>query len=96
MQPPVLEKCPDSVQRNATKSTLVVSWPEPVFKDPFDNTIDITTNYREAEFEFPWGDFIAQYIATKINNGLSAECVFNISVRRKSNFDKHLINFEKQ
>ena len=82
--PPVLEEGPDNMERNATERTLAVSWPEPVFTDPFDNTIDITANYAEAEFEFPWGDFTVQYVATKINNSLSVECSFNVSVRRKS------------
>lgn len=81
IQPPVMEKCPENIHKNATERTLVVTWTPPSFNDSFGTAIDITANYPEPEFEFPWGDFTVQYVATKINNGLSVECVFNISVR---------------
>lgn len=54
-----------------------------MFTDPFGNSIDITANYPQAEFDFPWGDFVVQYLAVKVNNGLPAECTFNVSIRRK-------------
>ena len=85
IQPPVMTNCPHNIQMNATQRTLTVAWQEPDFTDPFDETIDIMSNYPMSEFNFNWGVYTVQYVATKPNNGLSTECVFNINVRRKSN-----------
>ena len=78
--------CPSSIAVNATDTTKYVSWTEPSFIDPFGNDLDITNNYPSPSYDFPWGDFTVQYTATKLNNGLQQECVFNISVRRKLSY----------
>ena len=82
IQPPLVSKVPDDISVNATKRTIHLNWTEPVFSDPFGNQIDVTTNYPQPEFTFPWGDFTVQYAATKINNGLTTEITFQIKVRR--------------
>ena len=79
-----MSECPGDILVNATDRTAFINWTEPGFSDPLGNTIDITTNYPTPGFVFPWGDFTVQYTATKTNNGLSTECIFQVRVRRKS------------
>lgn len=81
IQPPTMSECPGDILVNATDRTAFINWTEPGFSDPLGNTIDITTNYPTPGFVFPWGDFTVQYTATKTNNGLSTECIFQVRVR---------------
>ncbi|KAL4218697.1 hypothetical protein ACF0H5_021285 [Mactra antiquata] len=81
IQPPVVVNCSSNISINATKRTVRFDWTSPSFYDPLGNHLDIVSNYPTPSFVFPWGDFTAQYVATKPSNGLSAECAFNISVR---------------
>lgn len=83
IQRPVVSHCPRDIILNATERTLQVNWTEPDISDPFGNTVQVTKNYAHPTFTFPWGDFTVQYHGTKISNGLSAECTFQINIRRK-------------
>ncbi|KAL4218703.1 hypothetical protein ACF0H5_021291 [Mactra antiquata] len=81
IQPPVVVNCSSNIAINATKRTVRYDWTSPSFYDPHGNDLDIVSNYPTPFFVFPWGDYTAQYVATKPSNGLSTECAFNISVR---------------
>ena len=63
--------------------TVFVNWTAPSFHDPTGSNIQVTTNYPMDSATFPWGDFVAQYVALKPSNGLRTECSFNITIRRK-------------
>ncbi|KAL4218700.1 Sushi [Mactra antiquata] len=81
IQPPVVVNCSSDIAINATERTIGFDWTPPSFYDPLGNDLDIVSNYPSPSFVFPWGDFTAQYVATKPSNGLSTECTFNIKVR---------------
>ncbi|WAR31956.1 SNED1-like protein [Mya arenaria] len=81
VQPPILENCSANLIVNATEKTKLVVWAEPVFSDPMNSELRLSSNYESPQSVFPWGDFTITYAATKIKNGLCTECTFNISVR---------------
>lgn len=81
IQPPIVLQCNGDMHVNATALTVTNSWQTPNFTDPFGNDLNIEVNYPQPAFTFPWGDFDVRYVATKIKNGLQADCSFTISVR---------------
>lgn len=83
IQPPVMADCPSDIAVFSKEPTVFVNWTTPSFHDPLGTNIQVTTNYPAGSGTFPWGDFIAQYVALKPSNGLRTECTFNITIRRK-------------
>lgn len=83
IQPPVVSRCPTDRHVLTSNMTSFQTWNEPSFSDPHGLEIKITKNYLTTSFEFPWGEFTVQYSALKPSNGMKAECLFNISVKRK-------------
>ncbi|XP_061172865.1 CUB and sushi domain-containing protein 3-like [Saccostrea echinata] len=81
IQPPVTIDCPSDMFIFSHKPTIFVNWTAPSFHDPVGTSIDITTNYPDDSWTFPWGDFVAQYVALKPSNGLRTTCEFNITIR---------------
>jgi hypothetical protein len=83
IQPPVVDGCPENVELNATQSTALYTWTDPVFTDPMGTELNITSSHATSTYRFPWGDHIVSYMATKLLNGLQTNCSFNVKVRRK-------------
>ncbi|XP_076073441.1 P-selectin-like [Mytilus galloprovincialis] len=83
IQPPVMTNCSSDKYITTSKLTDLVEWQIPTFTDPHDFRIDVTANYLNNEFTFPWGDFNVSYSAVKPSNGLSTDCLFGISLRPK-------------
>ena len=83
IQPPEYKDCPQNVTYNTTDSKLYIEWTEPEFKDPFGNRVVVTSNYPDPNARLPWGVHPVQYVGVKTSNGLTAECVFTVSVLRK-------------
>ncbi|XP_022330019.2 CUB and sushi domain-containing protein 3-like [Crassostrea virginica] len=81
IQPPVVENCPSNMDIFSKEPTVFVNWTAPSFHDPIGSNIQVTTNYPMDSATFPWGDFVAQYVALKPSNGLRTECSFNITIR---------------
>lgn len=81
IQPPVMTDCPRDIAVFSKEPTVFVNWTTPSFFDPLGTNIQVTTNYPAGSGTFPWGDFIAQYVALKPSNGLRTECTFNITIR---------------
>ena len=84
VQPPVMTGCPVDRLVHVTELTRNVSWTAPGFSDPHGFNISVTSNYKESDYEFPWGEFVVQYSAVKPSNGMTAECNFTIAVKRRS------------
>ncbi|WAQ94731.1 SNED1-like protein [Mya arenaria] len=80
IQPPIYDHCPTNKAILVTTMTTNQTWTEPVFTDPHGFGIEISKNYQNSSFEFPWGKFAIQYIATKPSNGMTKECTFWITV----------------
>lgn len=83
IQPPVVATCPSDRHILTSDMTSKQTWSEPNITDPLGKDVRITKNYQKSSFEFPWGEYTIQYSAVKPSNGLTAECTFNISVKRK-------------
>ncbi|XP_062584885.1 protein jagged-1-like isoform X2 [Saccostrea cucullata] len=81
IQPPVMKNCPNDMFLYSTKPTIFANWTAPTFHDPVGTIIDITSNYPHDSWVFPWGDYVAQYVALKPTNGLRTLCQFNITIR---------------
>lgn len=81
IQPPVMTDCLRDIAVFSKEPTVFVNWTTPSFFDPLGTNIQVTTNYPAGSGTFPWGDFIAQYVALKPSNGLRTECTFNITIR---------------
>lgn len=86
VQPPLQTNCPQNITRVITSPTVVTNWTEPSFHDPMNTHLAISMNYPQNYWEFHWGDYTVQYVATKTRNGLISECIFNIRIRRKLNW----------
>lgn len=99
IQPPVMKNCSGDKYITTAAIEYLVKWQIPSFTDPHSFAIKVTSNYPSNEFTFPWGDFKVSYTAIKPTNGLSTNCLFSISLRRKyvlpfcSIFYDFLINF---
>lgn len=87
-----MTNCSSDKYITTSKLTDLVEWQIPTFTDPHDFRIDVTANYLKNEFTFPWGDFNVSYSAVKPSNGLSTDCLFGISLRRKFSRRKVLLN----
>jgi hypothetical protein len=74
--------CPSDMSIFSNEPSMFVNWTAPSFHDPVGKSIEVTTNYPDNSWTFPWGDFVAQYVALKPSNGLRRACTFNISIRR--------------
>ncbi|XP_060567378.1 sushi, von Willebrand factor type A, EGF and pentraxin domain-containing protein 1-like [Ruditapes philippinarum] len=81
IQPPVVDGCPENVELNATQSTALYTWIDPVFTDPMGTELNITSSHASSTYRFPWGDHTVSYLATKLLNGLQTNCSFNVKVR---------------
>ncbi|CAC5354901.1 FBLN7 [Mytilus coruscus] len=81
VQPPIQSGCPNDIVRHIYSPTVVVNWTSPSFFDPMNTSLEITQNYPKGYWEFHWGDFQVQYVATKLKNGLRSECSFTVKIR---------------
>lgn len=81
VQPPIQTRCPRDIFMNIANPTVDVNWTVPSFHDPMNTELRISNNYPTNHWTFHWGDFIVQYVATKLLNGLRSECLFNIRIR---------------
>ncbi|XP_071132597.1 sushi, nidogen and EGF-like domain-containing protein 1 [Mytilus edulis] len=79
--PPVMKNCSNDIYITTAALENLVKWQIPLFTDPHNFAIKVTANYPSNEFTFPWGDFKVSYTAVKPTNGLSTNCLFNISLR---------------
>ncbi|XP_071137511.1 sushi, von Willebrand factor type A, EGF and pentraxin domain-containing protein 1-like [Mytilus edulis] len=84
VQPPIQIGCPNDTVRHISSPTVVVNWTAPSFYDPMNTSLEITQNYPQDYWEFHWGDFQVQYVATKPKNGLRSECTFTVKIRPMS------------
>ncbi|CAG2209564.1 unnamed protein product [Mytilus edulis] len=84
VQPPIQSACPNDVVKRISSPTVVVNWTSPSFNDPMNTSLEITQNYPKNYWEFHWGDFQVQYVATKPKNGLRSECSFMVKIRPMS------------
>lgn len=75
--------CPANMTVFTSELTKTVEWSVPEFIDPNNESLKVFTNYPEAKWTFPWGDFNVSYSALKPSIGLRTECLFEIRVRRK-------------
>lgn len=80
-QAPIVHGCPENRTILTANMKSFQTWEVPNITDPHQEQLEITTNYRNNSYEFPWGNFIVQYHAVKPSNGLTAECTFAISVK---------------
>lgn len=78
-----MTNCSGDKSITTTALENLVKWQIPSFTDPHHNAVKVTSNYPSNEFIFPWGDFKVSYTAIKPTNGLSTNCLFSISLRRK-------------
>lgn len=85
IQPVIVTGCPNNIEAFVSNMTSFQTWTEPTFYDPHGSDVVVSMNYPESRSEFPWGVFSVQYSAVKPSNGLSSECTFNVSVKRKTN-----------
>ena len=92
VQPPIHTGCPKDIFMNIANPTVDVNWTVPSFHDPMNTELRISSNYPTNHWTFHWGDFIVQYVATKLLNGLRSECLFNIKIRRKCAFSFIILN----
>ncbi|XP_056020424.1 sushi, von Willebrand factor type A, EGF and pentraxin domain-containing protein 1-like isoform X2 [Ostrea edulis] len=81
IQPPVMTNCPSDMSIFSNEPTIFVNWTAPSFYDPVGKSIEVSMNYPDDSWTFPWGDYVAQYVALKPSNGLRTECTFNITIR---------------
>ncbi|XP_060063504.1 neurogenic locus notch homolog protein 1-like [Ylistrum balloti] len=81
IQPPVMTDCPTNMNLFVSKPTVSINWSIPIFTDPMGTDLKVTNNYPINHWSFHWGDFTVQYSALKRTNGLSTECIFNITIR---------------
>ena len=83
IQPPVLSGCPTNRTEFVRSTVTTQNWTVPTFSDPMGTPLTVTSNYNGDRFDFPWGDFVIQYVAVKPANGLTTVCSFTIKIRRK-------------
>lgn len=81
VQPPIQSGCSNDIVKQISSPTVVVNWKSPSFYDPMNTSLEITGNYPQDYWEFHWGDFQVQYVATKPKNGLRSECAFTVKIR---------------
>ncbi|WAQ94478.1 SRPX2-like protein [Mya arenaria] len=81
IQPPIYDHCPTNKVILVTTMTTNQTWAEPIFTDPHGFGIEISKNYQNSSFEFPWGEFAIQYTAIKPSYGMREECTFWIKVK---------------
>lgn len=77
-----MTNCPSDMSIFSNEPTIFVNWTAPSFYDPVGKSIEVSMNYPDDSWTFPWGDYVAQYVALKPSNGLRTECTFNITIRR--------------
>ena len=77
----------------SSEAMTFLNWTAPTFTDPVGKPIEISTNYPQNSYTFPWGDFDVQYVALKPSNGMRTSCVFSLKIRRKFFFNILLLFF---
>ena len=84
--PPSVENCSDSILMYTETRRTLVEWALPVFSDPHgESEVTMTSqNYREPRSTFEWGEYTVQYTAAKTRNAMTSQCVFDVTVLRKS------------
>ena len=84
--PPSVGNCSDSILMYTETRRTLVEWALPVFSDPHgESEVTMTSqNYREPRSTFEWGEYTVQYTAAKTRNAMTSQCVFDVTVMRKS------------